>query len=566
MQSYAQAYTEEVPAMGHHYAKVFLARFTPTSADTDLDLFNAMAEQSNAPRGGMNMVISLVQGDPKVLAMHRPHKFAACTYDVATSWNGKCLVFNGDIVSDQVPQAWELPRKLFEVKTLDTPKKVPTWPIAVAYARAHPTDAHYPIIEDTVAADQYDTVTACRRGIYVPPLFVSATLGNRGRRTIREHLLGVDEVLQTETAAAGEYRVLQEWLLLAYTEGGRSHIQRGSLPHSPISDPTLVSATRALVRMDLPGWGYVPPVNPPAAARVPPVPPVQTARVPKTPSEKWPAAIELLLKLLLRENEKDIPKVFFLLAATSSKEEARTVLTNHLRLVGAKLKLFHNVVVTKEVFEVFYNFTFASPNGIEDLTRGLQPFVVAYTTSEAETQKRLTADLSFHAQLTGAEVKMYKENLVAAIPTNAETLRKTLSAFEVLLFTAHDNDIVYQAYKKHIMDKLPHIEEFLDRYVRAGNPNAHGSFAQAIHIMMHDLYFVAITEDGYNEPPAFEGLVQSLRSMMWTPSFLPTKVATPPAPQQGGRGVNADDGGPAVGGTGRKTNPDKHPRLAAFGR
>jgi hypothetical protein len=91
--------------------------------------------------------------------------------------------------------------------------------------------------------------------------------------------------------------------------------------------------------------------------------------------------------------------------------------------------------------------------------------------------------------------------LVAVIPTNDETLRKTLGAFEVLLFTAHDNDIVYQAYKKHIMENLPYIQEFLRRYVKQKHPDAHGQFAQAIHIMMHDLYFGAVTEDGYNTPP-----------------------------------------------------------------
>jgi hypothetical protein len=52
--------------------------------------------------------------------------------------------------------------------------------------------------------------------------------------------------------------------------------------------------------------------------------------------------------------------------------------------------------------------------------------------------------------------------------------------------------------------------------------------------------------------------------MTWIPSFLPAKVATPKAPRQRGRGGNADDDG--VGGTGRKTNPDKHQRLTAFGR
>jgi hypothetical protein len=502
MQSYAQAYTENVAATAHDHAKAFLRRFADTSADTDLDLYNSMTEQSNAPRGGMNTVISLVQGDAKVLVVHRPHKFVACSYDAAAAWNGKCLVFNGDVVSDQVPQALELPRKVFELKTLDAPKKVPIWSVAVAYARTHPTDAHYPTITDTVAADQYDTVKACRRGIYAPFLFSDATLGDKGRPTIRELLLGVEEVLQTETVAAGDYRVLQEWLLLAYTEGGRNHIQRSNYPNSPISDPSLMSATRATVKMDLPGWGQVSPGNLPAAAIravAPPVPPVQTKRGPKTPSEKWPAAIDLLMKLLSRENETELPKIFFRLAATSTKEEARTVLTNHLRVVSAKLRLFHNIVVTKEVFEVFYNFTFASPNGIEDLTKGLQPFVVAYT--EDETQKRIAADLSFHDHLTGAEVKMYKENLVAVIPTNDETLRKTLGAFEVLLFTVHDNDIVYQAYKKHIMENLPYILEFLGRYVKNKHPDVHGQFAQAIHIMMHDLYFGAVTEDGYNTPP-----------------------------------------------------------------
>jgi hypothetical protein len=116
-----------------------------------------------------------------------------------------------------------------------------------------------------VAADQYDTVKACRRGIYAPFLFSDATLGDKGRPTIRELLLGVEEVLQTETVAAGDYRVLQEWLLLAYTEGGRNHIQRSNYPNSPISDPSLMSATRATVKMDLPGWGQVSRGNLPAA-------------------------------------------------------------------------------------------------------------------------------------------------------------------------------------------------------------------------------------------------------------------------------------------------------------
>jgi hypothetical protein len=256
----------------------------------------------------------------------------------AEQWNDKVLMFTGDVVGSQVPQAVFLPPLLLSTVT----DKVSVHPLNQQLLNFHANDnmeVQEPVEADTPAAmiEKIGTCHAMYLLAQLVPLFLTQ------RRAPRDALMAVHTVL-IETGDLEAFKPPVDWLCVAVTRDGATAIERASGPASPIMENRLHERLIQLVKQDLPGWEQVVQTPNQQGGGRPPSLSLEelmaqfllnqlrgaqanatTEDSDKNPSKVWKGTINVLLHLTQRAAEEDLPQLWHAWA-NCKKEERRAVL------------------------------------------------------------------------------------------------------------------------------------------------------------------------------------------------------------------------------------------------
>ncbi len=149
------------------------------------------------------------------------------------NWNDKLLMFTGDTIGNQVPQACFLPSLLFTI----APAGVKVLPLQQQVLSLFADDSleYLESAGDDVPEGQYDVIKT-RHGMYLPAHLVPLFLGRRS--TPRQALLSVHSALDTPEELES-HRPLADWLRAAVTCNGASIIELATAPSALQLDPAL---------------------------------------------------------------------------------------------------------------------------------------------------------------------------------------------------------------------------------------------------------------------------------------------------------------------------------------
>ena len=468
------------------------------------------------------------------------------------------------------------PNQLLNIKPIEPEVKIPLWANAVEFAQNHPDANYMPAVADDAEEDTYMTLQGTRAGMYVPTPFVADLVLNDRRITVRDALVRTNTILEADGQSASDYEVFTSWLLLAYTEGGRGHIHRSAPPSTPIYEGELIDRLEALVRQDLPDWKIAtpPPAAPPTTATPvpPPAPAVATAeqkeKAPKLPSECWPEAIDILMAVMGVDDEEDLAEVHHRMANCAKASERRTVLKNMLRREAQRLG-YDSVTATKELWESIAEFEYASSRGIDCLTHGVHPAMVAYTSDQAEIVKeeRAKRALMRDGDLTATELDALQKSAKVALPQTETQLRRMLEAFKVLLNILHGEDDLTTYYQNKVIRNIHPILKALAAYSRDPKykeQNVYAGYIRSLQRMFFQYYESMTFDNGTTRLPPFNALLESMQIQTWVPPSLPQdylSTEVDPA-KKGGGGGGKDPKNPGA----RVRNTSPHASLIALGK
>jgi hypothetical protein len=186
-----------------------------------------------------------------VLLHHATHRHATSFGARAKSWNNKVLMFTGDVVQTQAPQAVFLPS--FLLATVQ--QEVVIHPLNQQLLNFHTgnnLEIQEPVEDNlpTTMPERIGTVHA----VYLAAHLVPMSMGTR--RTLREALMGVYTAL-SKLGDLEAFKSLLDWLRMAVTRDGALAMERASGPTAPIIENRLHEQLIQLVKQDLLGWEQI---------------------------------------------------------------------------------------------------------------------------------------------------------------------------------------------------------------------------------------------------------------------------------------------------------------------
>jgi len=572
--SYAEVFLAAVERT-REASKTVLLGYGPQEDDglNGDELTASVQEQAHSPWGGLNSYLTLIKDDDRFFGLVRPMYLVPTVLEERAAYHSRTLAFNGDVHGDNLPQAYVFPNQLLSVKTFTTPFKIPLWERAVQYAETHPDALFMPAVADDAAEGTYTVLTETRTGIYVPTPFAADLVLGDHRLTVREAVLKTENILKADGEDSSDYEIFTNWLLLAYVEGGRGQIQRSAPPSTPIYERALLDRLETVVKQDLPGWKLTaPPTAPPAAAAAPPPPPAEPSKEqekkPKLPSECWPEAIDILMTVMGVEDEEELADVHHRMANCAKASERRTILKNMLRREAQRLG-YDPVTATKELWESVAEFEYASSRGIDCLTHGIHPAMVAYTSDGAEVVKeeRAKRALMRDGDLTATELEALQKSAKVQLPHTESQLRRTLEAFQVLLNVLHGDDELATYYHDKVIRNMRPILKALGSYARDPRykkQNVYGGYVRSLQRMFFHYYEDMSFGTRRTRLPPFGTLLESMQIQTWVPPSMPHEYGEEEEesePKGAGGGGN-----PKSNPSARVQNKEAHEALLSLGK
>jgi hypothetical protein len=504
----------------------------------------------------------MVKDDPRLVLLHRGTYHPTPLGSAPELWNNKILMFTGDVIGDQVPQAVLMPPLLLA----PVPQGIKVANLAQQLLQFHANDTlqRLPAVSDDVPEDLCEIIKT-RHAMYVPAELASLFL--EGRLTPREALIATHSAL-VPIEGLDTFKPLVDWLRAAATEEGAAIIERAQPPATPLMDGILQGRLVRIVRQDLPDWNKL--ARPPQAettARdstrrrnledlvteflIQQQPQGSTGQVPardKLPSEVWRGTIDLLLRLTQKGNEESLPHIWHAWAKCK-KEERRAVLQDHFRKMARDLKL-PEPVATVELTNLLYTLSFAAP--FEDkLEYGVQPFAVAYLSQQSVAEQRELIDMHELLQ-DGApsltDILDLKAASKISMPTKESQMLRTLRAFGVVLAVAVGvTSDLYRAYKHEVIDAYEGIQPKLETLAEA-NPRelVYAQFLRWLQLRFQEYWTDAEVAVGQVDPPNFKMLVTAIRYKQWLRPEIPAGYFCKPKP----RFLQPPDNGRVPGGWG----------------
>jgi hypothetical protein len=493
--------------------------------------------------------VTLVKDESRLVLLHRANYHVPPLGTTPEVWNNKLLVYTGDVMENQIPQAVFFPPLLLaatqQVITVDCiEQQLLNFVSDDSLQLLDPTDPATP-------EDLKDDIRT-RHAMYLPPQFVHLFLERR--LTPRQALLSVHAALTTSGTIA-DYKPLMDWLRVAATKEGHGAIERASGPGAPIMDAVLQARLVSMVRQDLPGWNVTTTATGPAPPPVPPAGPTRLetllaeiliAQQPrgatttpagdrdKLPSETWKGTIDVLLRLTQRSTEEALPPLWHAWA-NCKKEERRAVLQEQFRRLARVLKL-PEPVATVELTNMLYSLAFAAP--FEDkLEMGVQPFAVTYLSQKTVAEQREIIDL--HELLReGApsltDILDLKAASRIAMPTKESQMLRTIRAFAVVLATiVGPTSPLYTAYKRDIVDAYDQVQPRLETLSEShpGEP-IHAQLLRWLQLRFQEYWAEAEIVLGEVSPPNFRLLYEAIRYKQWHRPEIPASyLQTPKRPR-----------------------------------
>jgi hypothetical protein len=415
--------------------------------------------------------LTMVKDERRLVLLHRATHHATALGARAEPWNDKVLMFTGDVVQTQAPQAVFLPSLLLATIQQD----VVVHPLNQQLLNFHADDNLE--IQEPVDDDVPETMSECietRHAMYLPAHLVPLFMGTR--RTPREALMKVHSALSELGDDLKTFKPLLDWLRVAVTRNGALAIKRASGPSSPIMENRLHERLIQLVKQYLPGWEQIAVSTPQEGARStntnleelmaqfllqqqPRGAPALTSDAEKNPSQVWKGTINVLLRLTQRAAEDDLPQLWHAWA-NCRKEERRAVLQERFRRMSRDLRL-PEPVATVELTTMLYTLSFRAPYK-DKLEHGVQPFAVTYLSQKSVAEQRKLIDM--HEILReGSPSVMDIVDLKAvsriSMPTKESQMLRTMRAFGVVLAVALGTSLEhYKAYKGDVIDSYDVIQ------------------------------------------------------------------------------------------------------------
>ena len=158
--------------------------------------------------------LTMVKDERRLVLLHRATHHATSLGARAEPWNDKVLMFTGDVVQTQAPQAVFLPPLLLATVQSD----VVVHPLNQQLLNFHADDNLE--VQDPVEADVPETMSesiGTRHAMYLPAHLVPLFMGTR--RTPREALMIVHTAL-IELGDLETFKPLMDWLRVAVTRDG----------------------------------------------------------------------------------------------------------------------------------------------------------------------------------------------------------------------------------------------------------------------------------------------------------------------------------------------------------
>jgi hypothetical protein len=196
--------------------------------------------------------LTMVKDDRRLVLLHRATHHATSLSASTESWNNKVLIFTGDVVQTQAPQAVFLPSLLLAT----VQQEVVVHPLKQHLLNFHAGNNLE--IQEPVEDDVPTTMRECigtRHAMYLPAHLVPMFMGTR--RTPREALMGVPTAL-SKLGNLETFKPLLDWLCVTVTHDGALIIERARGPTVPIMENRLHERLIQLVKQDLlPGWEQI---------------------------------------------------------------------------------------------------------------------------------------------------------------------------------------------------------------------------------------------------------------------------------------------------------------------
>lgn len=458
-------------------------------------------------------------------------------------WHDKVMLFNGDVMGTQMPQAFHAPAQLLAQSTATV--KVLSWQAYVLHYTENVNALPLVIPEDTPEG-QYTTVQT-RKAMYVSPSLMGIFLDRKN--TIGRAVLAVHHALTDAGADKEHYQPLLDWLRVLSTAGGKETVQRAQPPTGVLLTQDLTARLLQVVQQDLPQWQETsgaagrPPTQTTQGANVGGTdhvaalialatealasrsntnPRVTPADREKIPSEYWKGTIDQLLGLTQTTNEDDLAPIWKKWA-NCDKRERRTVLQTTLRNTASSLRMTVPVA-TVELVNSMVNLEFAA-SFVDHLEQGLQPFMVSYLDQQTISEQRAiidTYDVLQEGAPTLTDLLNLKEAAKLPLPTEEKQCRKTVESFAVVLAVSLGvTSPVFKAYRKYIVDDFDQVTEALEEE-SAKRPTdlPYAQYLRAIQLEMN-MYWLEAQKGRETPVPNFQYLHQEIKRRTWAGPAIP---------------------------------------------
>ena len=460
--TYLSLYDKQPDVLNGQYAGLF-AEFLTTNnpvAQPQTLRENVLGSSKAVP----SVFLCLIQdaaGTYTSRTVHRLTSFPRSTIPaLATGWDGKGFAFASDVRPGNQISLVTIPERAFH----QTPN-ANLLDIAAITAAIGPGVAGAPeLVPPPAAGAAGIRQLRSRYFVRVPKAYIPLVLGQRLSPRDLWNTLGAAIVADNRAA---DFAHLLDWLALAVTARTDPADPQGAhLPPAvtltgaagaavPLSYPEIDDALQAFVwdilKTDLPALdpsslsptdqvlaliGVMRDDNAKRDAAA--VADRQARAGEKLPSKTFPAMTEQWLRLTEMQTEATLPDLYHRWA-NCTKGERRTILerlvTDRARTPGAATAI--PPIVTKEVYELVFSGAFGpTEHEVDNLAKGFQPFVTAFTTTQ--DREVLSARAASYDLLMQGEIRPSLSETVAlattavAIPSNTHEARSALAGLSII--------------------------------------------------------------------------------------------------------------------------------------
>lgn len=504
--------------------------------------------QATGYPGGLSLMLSGIRPNPTALG-------------VASPWSDMTFGFVGDVIEGEIPTA-----------------TMPLDPLALLNGGAYhigpgslaridevlANDPNAALIGPFTAAEPNAIQYRTRTMMYVPPKYIPIVVGRRlTPRQLWTDLVGAIRANNDEANC----QPLINWVLLSLlasdNTANATSVLAKPMPALPLPDVELVRYRREVLQAQLPGLVY--PISADAntaathqltnfvgqlieeqrQARSDERDRAEETRAPKKPSSFWGEELcRNLCTLCGVATEAQLPPLWLALAA-AGKSKDRIVLENHLLSVARTIGLRSAApLATPDLTKKLVHLRFAGDN-IDDLTEGLQPFVltiqdhgaIGFSTSldtQQVRQQNEEYDLlgSDNISTSLADARTIRTTSAAKIPQTYDHMLVMFQAYQVVLHaTLGDNHPVVQAYDSFVRAYSDELLYYQGRLKALACTNAPGRLMRFIQLRMINWFRETRSTGSLPPPPDFRTALQCMdrSETSWIPD-LPLAYKVPPVP------------------------------------